>query len=779
MKKYYGLSKKSSVTVQEYFHLENSESYKNIPVTELNLSKRVHELVISNNCLTVADVLGTSIAKLFTFDDMGKSGVKSVLFRVEKYFSTEESLRKATTFENVINEAINSENSSLVPIAKKIILTACKNDKELSIIEWRMEEKTLSTIGKVFECSRERIRQIEEKVLEKFKSSCYGQVKELFGGLQIIVGKNAFISMDELKNLIGKNKTKVILFFMSKVGWDRKFFYHDKKADAIFLKNENYRPIDYDKLIYALPELITADNFKKEVARLIEQEHCDKKFLDLKLAQIYQRTGDFFHRNKLTLFAKFSYILRETFPDGYKISDFDYYQKFVQSMRENFNYDRHVSQRLLDGNISCYIGMLCDRGKYLHPDYVKVPTEIVELIRNFIENSERTAITYKEIFETLKENFVGTQITNHYFLQGLIRLYKFPYILRKDYVSKDPDVNITKEFDLFIKNHETVSAQDLKKYFYGFDDSNISLLTQRSPEIVRIGYGCFMHATRLNLRKEDFTEAKKFLDKTCENESVLAADLFESFKVHFEEFIARNKINTPDKLYGILRYMFKNEFCFVRPHIAKKSESTPTNKSLLLSHIKDINIISVAELENICNANKINFYTSGKMVEKLFPEFIRADQSKMCRPEAVGITDKVIAEVEQIIKAAVKNHGGWKAARTFEDFENFPKINLEWNSFLVENVANLSGNIKILRNVGNFLEYSGAVFVDETIFPEEDMDAFLLRILREEHEKNPFRSQEKMLSWLRKNGLRQSYIPKFLLNGGHLYRGKDGKLVLE
>lgn len=779
MKKYYGLSKKSPVTVQEYFHLESSESYKNIPVTELGFSKRVYDLVVKYNCLTVADILGTSIAKLFNFDDIGKSGVKSVLYHVEKYFSTEESLSKTTTFENIINEPINSENTSLVPIAKKIILTACKNNKELSIMEWRMNDKTLATIGKVFECSRERIRQIEEKVLDKFKSSCYAQVEELFGGLQIIVGKKSFTDMSELKDLIGASKTEIILFFMYKVGWDKKFFYHDKKADAIFLKNENYRPIDYDKLIYSLPELIKAEDFKKEVTRLIEREHCDKKFLDLKLPQIYQRTGNFFHRNKLTLFAKFSYVLKEYFPDGYKISDYDDYQKFVQHLREAFDYDRHVSQRLLDGNISCYIGMLCDRGKYLHPDYVKVSTEIIELIKNFIENSQRTAITYKEIFETLKKNFEGTKIINHYYLQGLIRLYKLPYILRKDYVSKDPDVNITKEFDWFIRNNETVYTQDIKKYFYGFDDTNISLLIQRSPEIIRIGYGRFMHAANLNLQKNDFTDLEKFVNKICAREAVHMADLFVMFKANFGKFIARNKIDTPEKLFGIFRYMFKDKFDFVRPHIAQKKAPPPTNKILLLNHLNGINMISIAELEDISDANKINFYTSGKMVDKLFPEFIRADQFNMCRPESIGITDKVIAEVAQIIKTGIKNNGGWKAARTFEDFENFPKIKLAWNSFLIENVASLANNIKILRNVGSSLDYSGAVFVDEKIFPENDIDAFLLRVLREEHEKNPFRSQEKVLAWMRQNGLRQSYIPKFLLNGGHLYRDKDGKLVLE
>ncbi len=776
MKKYYGLSKKSKVTLKEYFNIENLESYKNISFDELKFPKGVQEVMIKNNCKTVSDVLNLSFEEIFNFHDIAKNNLRSILYRVESYFFPPKKLDNAMTFEKILNEPTSSENLKI--LANEIISMSCKNDKEVSVITWRASDETFAKIGEYFGFSREGVRQIEEKVLRKFKNSSFSHVEKIFADLQEVYKKD-FITMKDLKNYLGENKAKIILYLAIKAEWDKNFFDFDKKAGAMFFRNKNYKPIDYDKLIQTLPELITADNFQKEISRLIEQTDCDKDFLDLKLSQTYNRTGKFYHRNNLTLFSKIDYVLKEKFADGYKVANKTHYNKFMEYMQELFAYDKKISQKLLDGTINAYIGVLCDRGKYIHPDYVKVPARIIILIKNFIMDSERTAITYKEIFETLKDKFRGTQITNHYFLQGLIKLCKLPYILRKDYLTKDTNVNITREFERFMKQHKIVHDSEIKKYFCGFDYSNISLILQRLPEVIRLGENYFIHASNLNLKEKDFTEIENLLDKLCANGDIHAKYLFKLMQSNYAEFLERNKIDSAGKLFGIVKYMLNDKFDFLRPHIAQKNKLCYTAKNNLLSHLSDTNIISIAKLEDICAKNNISFYTTTNMITELFPEFIRINQFDMCRPESIKLTKKIIGDVSKILKSVIAENEGWLVAATFTDFERLPKLSVEWDSYLLESMINLAGDIKIMKNLSTVPEYSSAVFVDEKIFPEDDFEAFLLKILLAEHKKNPFKSREKMMQWLRKKGLRRTYVPKFLVDGGHLYRDENNILVLK
>ena len=779
MKKYSGLSKKSPITLQEYFHIANIKPYRKNSVAELSLSKRVYNLLIENNCKTITELLGLSIANLFEIEDLDKSSIRSILHHVDEYFSVPEVLTNPLTITDIKNESAAFDNRNIKSVAQDIILKSCKTDREISVAAWRADGKTLASIGEYFSFSRERIRQIEKKILDNFRNSCLRQVEKLSKELQSAVGKKLFITKGEFEDFIGENKSEIIWFLMDKGDLLEEFFHYDRNADALFFKNKNYQQIDYDKLIYSMPELLTEEEYQKEVSRLIEKKFCDREFLNLKLSQIYQHTGKFFHRNVLTLYLKIDYILKEKFADGYKISNKTYYKKFIQYLHEIFNYYKPVSQKLLDGNVSFFIGMLCERGKYIHPDYVKVPEKYITLIRNYIIKSERTAITYKEIFESLKDKFAGTQITNHYFLQGLIRLHKFPYVLRKDYLTKDSNVNIANEFEWLIQNHEKIHASEIKKYFRGFDDSNISLLLQRTPEVIRIGGNYFMHASLLNLNKNDFVQIEKVLHKLCNNNTIHAKYLFESLKDDFKDFFERNKIDKAGKLFGIVKYMLDDKFDFSRPYISEKAHLLRSGKVLLLELLSGKDKVSIVELEDICAENNINFYTTTNMIIELFPEFIRVDQFYMCRPKSIKLTKKTIDTVSKVLKSVIAENEGWLVARKFKDFDLLPKLSVEWTSHLLEGAVNLAGDIKIMKNVSITPDHSAAVFVDEKIFPENDFDAFLLKILLAEHKKNPFKSRESLISWLKKKGLRRTYVPKFLVDGGHLYRDENNILVLK
>ena len=658
---------------------------------------------------------------------------------------------------------VDGLNVDLRDFAKKITATLFKGDREFEIIRRRAQRKTLEEVGKNFGLTRERVRQIEKKTLKKF---CYhrAKAKKIFYFLHAITDGKYILTLDDVKKFLDELDAEIIYFLLAKTDFNNEIFKYDKEKKAFVFHDGNDKS-DFDdfELLKNLPDIMDEKIFNEAVETLAYEKNCSLELIKTKLSTFYNHNGKIFHRGNLTLTFKLGYILKERFPNGYKIADETFYSRFMRYLKEIFDEETLPTQRNVDAIIG-KIGVLCERGKYIHPDFLNVSPEIMERVKNFIDNSERTAIFYKEIFESLKNIFVNTQITNYYFLQGAIKLHKLPYILRKDYLTKSDEIDMGKEFDNFVAERGEVSAQEIKENFISFKDFNIAFLVGRCPEIIRVGDGILIHATHLNLQAEDFEPIKNFLRKNCST-PVNSRVLFDLFFERFADFMTRNEIQNHNKLFGILQYMFRDEFNFSRPYISTADLKDISNKKFLLQLLESMEEIEIEDLVGICEENGINYVTKTYLIDNLRPDFIRVDEFTLRRPESIGITDEIISAVVENIQSAVERNGGWQAVQTFEDYEWLPQLEISWNSFLLESVASLADNalykIKIPSTSTNF---SLAIFVSEE-FAEDDYQSFLKKILIAEHNKEPFRSEKEIFSWLKAQGLCNRKLPKFLQEG--------------
>ena len=665
-----------------------------------------------------------------------------------------------------INELKNFANElcfDMRAYAKKIIATLFKSEREFGIIRHRAQRKTLEEVGKSFNLTRERVRQIEKKILKRF---CYrrANAKKLLYFLYVFNDKKYILTLYDMKNFLDESDAEVIWFLVAKTDFDNELFNYDKEKKVFVFHDEDAGDAFSDlELLENLPKVMDEETFTEKIEFLAYEKNFPIELIKTRLSRFYNHNGDFFCRSKLTVTFKFGYVLKERFPNGYKIADETFYSRFIRYLQEIFDEETLPAQRYLDTVIG-RIGVLCDRGKYIHPDFVHISPEVIERVRNFIDDSERTAIFYKEIFESLKNIFVGTQITNHYFLQGVIKFYKLPYTLRKDYLTKANEIDMGKEFDNFVAERGEVSAQEIKENFISFKDFNIAFLVGRCPEIIRIGDGNLIHSTYLNLKEEDFESIKNFLRQNCST-PVNSRVLLDLFFERFAEFMKRNEIHDHNKLFGVLKYMFRNEFNFVRPYIAVEDIKNISNRKVLLQVLKDMNEIAIEDLIGICEENGIHYVARTYLIDSLRPDFIRVDEFTLMRPESIGVTDDIISAVVESIQSAVERNGGWQAAKTFEDYEWLPQLETPWNSFLLESIISLADDalysLKIPSMSANF---SLAIFVAEE-FAEDDYKSFLKKVLIAEHGKESFRSDKEIFDWLKKQGLCNKKLPKFLEDG--------------
>ena len=617
-----------------------------------------------------------------------------------------------------------------------------RKERDLKAVYLRAEGKSLSEVGNIICASREKIRQTELKAA-KALSENQSEVKNLIYCLQALDGKKSLIQLDEAIKFLGEN-AKTIFYLADKANFSNEEFHFDKELQA-FVFNAGGE-LDLNELAENFPELMNEETFEATVKDLAHEKNSPVELVRATLLKVYKQEGKMFYRGKLTFAHKCDYILKKYFPDGYKVGDAANYSRFVSIIQDIFGDKVLPTQRNVEAKMGV-IGVLCARGKHIHPDFVHVPPEIIACVKDFIDSSKRKAIFYKEIFEAVKEHFVETQITNHYFLQGVIRLYNLPYTLRKDYLTKSDEINVDQEFVDFVAERGEVSNQELKEHFISFQNVNISFLIKRCPEVIRIGDGLFMHSSRLSLLEDDLNSIKDFLQEVC-LEPVHLRVLFELFKENFADFMTRNKIKTSSKLFGVLQYMFSDEFTFSQPYISAANAKEVNHKKVLLCLLEGIDEITQDEL-----IHKVNYISQSYLFELLHPEFIRAGEKIFRRAEAIGITNEVISAVVKRIQSAIEQNGGWQTAQAFKDYDSLPQLKIPWNSFLLEEVASLADNAPYkLRNPHTPKAFSAAVFVSKE-FAEDDFESFMLKVLIAEHVKQSIRTEEEIFSYLKKQGL--------------------------
>ena len=107
--------------------------------------------------------------------------------------------------------------------------------------------------------------------------------------------------------------------------------------------------------------------------------------IKLKLSQIYRHSGKFFHRGRLTLTFECGYILKERFPNGYKTGDESFCTRFIRYIQDIFEEMSLLTQRNINAKVRI-IGVLCNRGKYLHPDLFHIAPEIMDQVQKFLDD---------------------------------------------------------------------------------------------------------------------------------------------------------------------------------------------------------------------------------------------------------------------------------------------------------------------------------------------------------------------------------------------------------
>lgn len=653
-----------------------------------------------------------------------------------------------------------------------------RGERAFDVFNLRMRGETLESVASLYGITGERIRQIEKKVHYAFWRLYEKPDHDIILLISALRNGDNTLYYDEVKSIVGE-EFATILWYCLRSKSEHEYYYYSKVFDAVIIKTTHTEDQSEDKLrsivnsfISALPDIIEDSQKEYVISKLIPECNAPAEILDNAFNAEYQHSGKFYHKKRLTVSYMCDYVLLNRFQNGYKTADSFEASRFKQYLIEFFGDSaKSITNKALDAKVGT-IGVLCDRGKYIHKDYLQVDQCVIDAINDYVDQSPRSLLPYGEIFEALKGIFEGTQITNRYLLQGALKKYGCRFSTGRDFVRKSQSVTMVDELETFVEERGVVHKSEILAEFTSLGEAGLGQVSARSENVFNIENGYYIHASLFDIQPEDYINLRKYLTDACKNIPINIRTVQNTIISRFPEFINRNDFDDRNKLYAALCYMFRGEFNFSRPYIAKLGAGDVTNRSVILQHIEDFDSIDIDELIDICDENNIRYISSFCLCQSVYPEFIRINKTTLLRKELTGITNEITDQAIHIINDMLTANDYVVGSR-ITDFLWFPQIEIDWNEFLLESLVTQSGNINIVYLIGDPLKHPNVAYVSDK-YKNDTFNSLLIKILSEKVRKGMFMSKTEMRDWLKEEGFIDGKLPKFLESTKYFYVNETG-----
>lgn len=324
-------------------------------------------------------------------------------------------------------------------ISNDIFSILDSNDEHIKklayIFQGRVAQRPLKELANENSCTRERIRQLEKKFIEKFLYKYRRYSYNLLYLIWALYDGDEVISKDDVCNIIGSERTDILWYIATKGYFNNSFCMYSNEFDVIFF-GINYDYEEIKNIFAELSPVLTLTEANSLLDNISVEKNISLKILSIELDKQYIINQSVCYKPNCFPRYLYSYILLNFFKTGYKIDNAQNAETIRLYMKSLFNKQEYISNRSIDAQIM-QVGLLCDRGMYIHPSYVSVSNEIIAILKQYILVSKKERISFKELFDDLKLTLSDSQIKNRYMLKSIIDHYQIcSYRTDRDYIYK-------------------------------------------------------------------------------------------------------------------------------------------------------------------------------------------------------------------------------------------------------------------------------------------------------------------------------------------------------
>ena len=640
----------------------------------------------------------------------------------------------------------------------------------------RAEGSTLDGVAQKYGVTRERIRQIELKALRKFHHNLQNARHDPFLLIYSLRNGDAYLTKDKFKERIFDERIADVIWYLISItkadeGCD--LYYYSSKFNGIVFNTTGVTNIftQVNSWAETLDEIVATEKLSEEINLFSNQSGISIDLVRKSLEGYFIEYKTLFSKHKLTNVEICDCLLKKFYPLGYKTSDDAEYLGFCKHIIEVFG-DKIASMtmRAVDTKIG-QVGVLCDRGKYIHPSYLDIPQDLINEVTSYISDSQRKAFAFSELFSQFKDSFYGTQITNCYALQGALGYYGCPFKMTKDYVLKEDDYSFTDEVEAFVEQHGTVHKSEIFEEFASLTETNLNLVTSRIRNVIYMGNGNYTHSSTLSILPEEYATLRSYLQQETSEMPVSIRKVVDDIGYLCPDMLNRNQVSDQLWIQNILNFMFWGEFNFSYPYIGKIGERNMTNGGMMLRLVENADRFNFGDLVVLFNNQMHTSFSPSYFVSCLSPLYIRIDDCDMMRTSLTGVTDAIIERTVELVQEQM-NYEGYLPAARLTDFMWYPEINIPWTIQLVSSIISLSKKIRMLY----FSPSYPCIFLSDKYEACNSYQDFLLTVLDGAFDNGFFASKPEMREWLIEQRLITDELPNFLESAAYYFYDENGIL---
>ena len=652
-----------------------------------------------------------------------------------------------------------------------------KNERDKKIFKARAMGNTLEKVGNQYGITRERVRQLEKKIMRSF-----------IYYIQRVKPHYILLALSESENIISDDLIKKVYSEYSEC-----FKYALKKGNIKNIKfNEELLNFVFDDTewqglvelyINDLPQIIEC----KQIDNVLKPIFCGTGFpieyKDIKKIVLskYLIIGNAYSKTKIGIGSLYLAVIKKYYPNGIKLFDkFETkrFKIFAENMFGDVKWpdtDRAISARIAD------LTVLCGRGRYILPDSIQIDDSLLIEIHEYIKNSERNALLFHELFERFKEKLLNhTNIDNRFFLQGVLKYkYSDEFVFNRDTVSKkiQKSRSIGGEIENFIQSKEFIATKgEIKNEFLGITEIVINIHTTGNRNILLWGVGKYIHISKLILDNNTIGRLSDTLAIYTNQGPVSSHKLFGDLYNTENKFFLDNHIENHIALFSILEYLFKEEYKFSRPYIALKNSTAITSESIIQEFVSSFDELSITELKYFIDSNHIKITNFSALIDRLGDKFIRADLDFLIARDKLNLSDNMVNRIEETL-LAIMGIKGYISVRLLDDFLFFPSIEVKWTPFLLVSIVKYFCKRVKSINIATDYRCLNGIIVDSSL-NINDYDELLHYVLKQEVKYASFKNMDKIKRFLLGQGLIIKNIPSSLFDKGYITEEEYGGIKI-
>ena len=652
-----------------------------------------------------------------------------------------------------------------------------KNERDKNIFKARATGNTLEEAGRQYGITRERIRQLEKKIMRSF---IYYIQRDKHYYILLALSESENIISDDLIKKVYSDYSECFKYALRK-GNIKNIKFKEELQSFVFDDTEWQGLVEL--YINDLPQIIEC----KQIDNVLKPIFCGTGFpIEYKaikkiVLSKYLIIGNAYSKTKIGVGSLYLEVIKKYYPNGIKLFgkvETKRFKIFAENMFGEVewpNTDRAISARIADGTV------LCGRGRYILPNCIKIDDSLLIEIHDYIKNSERNVFLFHELFERFKEKLLDhSNINNRFFLQGVLKYkYSDEFVFNRDTVSKkiQKSQSIGDEIVNFIQLKKFIATKnEIKREFLGITDIIISLHTTGNKNILLWGVEKYIHNSKLILDGNTIGRLSDKLAIYTDQGPVSSHKLFGDLYNAENKLFLDNHIENHIALFSLLEYLFKEEYEFSRPYIASKNSTAITSESIIQEFVSSFDELSITELKNFIDSNHIKITNFSALIDRLGDKFIRADLDFLIARDKLNLSDNMVNRIEETL-LAIMGIKGYISVRLLDDFLFFPSIEVKWTPFLLVSVVKYFCKRVKPINIATDYRYLNEIIVDSSL-NINGYDELLHYVLKQEVKYTSFRNVDEIKRFLLDQGLIVKNIPSSIFDKGYITEEEYGGIKI-